>query len=459
MKLSVKIFLGICIPLIIALIFISNILINRSFSNDIENETNRGIQEFYLIEENVKSSFLQSTSSNDVIIKSYGDYYVENGLYFIYFKNGKQIYTSNESINLENSELLNVKIDNVLTQCKQFNNEHYLLISSKVTAGNVLVYARNVDSIYKIRRDLINLSIILIITILIVVAIIAYIISKTLTKPLNKMKVEMEKLSKGNFDIRLKESRNEFGTLSKSFNKMSEELKNRDEELLDLVNSKQTFIDNLSHEINTPLTTILGYTELLERAECTEEQRIRFLDNIKKETLRIKEIHKNLLLLSYKRNSDLEMKNTPSEEIFSNIKESVAFKIKQKNIKLTVNNRIQEFFGDATLIEMCISNLVSNAVNASNENSNIIIDSYEDDKNVYIKVIDEGQGISKENIEKILEPFYRVDKARSRKNGGAGLGLAICNSIMKMHNGNIRIESELGKGSVFYLQFPKNLQL
>ena len=80
---------------------------------------------------------------------------------------------------------------------------------------------------------------------------------------------------------KMSENKKKTRTLSKSFNKMSEELKNRDEELLDLVNSKQTFIDNLSHEINTPLTTILGYTELLERAECTEEQRIRFLDNIK----------------------------------------------------------------------------------------------------------------------------------------------------------------------------------
>lgn len=459
MKLSLKIFLGICIPLIIALVLISNILINNSFSNDIKNEINRGRQEFHLIEENIENAFGQSTSTSEVIIESYADYYKEDGLFFSYYNDGEEIYTSNTLLNLKDSDLLKVDNGKVMTQSKAFKDEHYLLISSKLSDGNVLVYARNINSIYEIRNDLINLSVILILTILVIVAVIAYIISKTLTKPLRKMQSEMEKLSKGNFDISLKEGKSEFGSLAKSFNKMSEELKNRDEELIDLVNSKQEFIDNLSHEINTPLTTILGYTELLERAECTEEQKTRFLLNIKKETLRIKNIHKNLLLLSYKKNADLEMKSTSSNEIFNNVKDATKIKVAEHRIHFTINNRVKEFYGDPTLIVMCISNLVSNAVNASQYGTNIIVDSYEDSKNVYVKVIDEGQGISKENIEKIIEPFYRIDKARSRKNGGAGLGLAICTSIMKMHGGNMKIESEIGVGSTFYLEFPKNLQL
>ena len=459
MKLSLKIFLGICIPLIIALVLISNILIRKSFSNDIRDEKIRGIQEFHFMEENIENAFWQSTVSSEVIIKSYADYYKENGLYLIYYENGREIYTSNTLIDLEDSELLNVSENDVKTQNKTFKGEHFLVISTMLSNGSVLVYARNIDSIYHIRTDLMNLSIILIVSIVVIVAVIAYIIAKTLTNPLRKMQTEMGKLSKGNFDIHLKEGRSEVGSLAKSFNKMSEELKNRDEELLDLVNSKQEFIDNLSHEINTPLTTILGYTELLERADCTEEQKIRFLESIKKETLRIKNIHQNLLLLSYKKNADLEMKRIDSQEIFDKVRDTTKVKVAEHQIDLVITNRIKEFYGDPTLIVMCISNLVSNAIHASKDGSKIIVDSYEDSKNVYVKVIDEGQGISKENIEKIVEPFYRVDKARSRKNGGAGLGLAICTSIMKMHHGNMKIESEIGVGSTFYLEFPKNLQL
>ena len=103
---------------------------------------------------------------------------------------------------------------------------------------------------------------------------------------------------------------------------------------------------------------------------------------------------------------------------------------------------------------MCVSNLVKNAINVSKENDKIIINAFMMDKNYYIQVIDQGSGISKEDIKKITEPFYRVDKVRSRKNGGAGLGLAICQSIMEMHGGRLKIESELGKGSIFILEIP-----
>ena len=103
---------------------------------------------------------------------------------------------------------------------------------------------------------------------------------------------------------------------------------------------------------------------------------------------------------------------------------------------------------------MSISNLIKNAINVSAPKSKIIVNAFEMNNHKYIQVVDQGPGISKEDIKKITEPFYRVDKVRSRKNGGAGLGLSICKSIMEMHNGDLKIESELGKGSIFILEFP-----
>lgn len=459
MRLSYKIFLGICIPSIIALILISRILIYRSFSNDINNEIARCIQEYRIIEGNIENSLKNSTSSKETVLSAYSDYYRNNGIYFAYYENAEKVYKSEELPETINTNILNVDSENYLTYIQNEKDKHFLLISSKLSDSQILIYARNVNSIYEIRNNLISLTEVLIIAIIFIVAIIAYFISKNLTKPLDKMQGEMEKLAVGDYNINLKESNTEFGRLAKSFNKMSKELENRNNELIDMVNSKQTFIDNLSHEINTPLTSILGYAELLEKAECTEEQRTRFLINIQKETKRIKDIHRKLLLLSYKRNVDLEMKAINADEIFKEIEAVVKFKVKEHNIQLIIENKAKEFYGDATLIVMCISNIISNAINASKDGSKIIVQGYEDNKNAYVRVIDEGQGISKENIDKIVEPFYRVDKARSRKNGGAGLGLSICTSIMNLHNGKMKIESEIGKGSIFCLEFPKNLQL
>lgn len=231
---------------------------------------------------------------------------------------------------------------------------------------------------------------------------------------------------------------------------MSKELEKRNNELIESANSKQLFIDNLSHEMNTPLTSIQGYAELMQKANLTEEQRGKYLSYIQSESKRISDMYKKLLLISYKKNADLDFKNVDINNIFSEVYKTLKERLNSKNMDLIINNQLESIYGDETLIIMCVSNLVKNAINVSDQDSKIIIN----DKK-YIQVVDYGSGISKENIVKIKEPFYRVDKVRSRKNGGAGLGLSICKSIMELHNGCLKIESNIGKGSIFILEFPK----
>jgi len=454
MKLSYKIFLGICIPSIIAIVICTSLLLVKSFSRNIENEINRCIQEFAIIEENIENAFENSTSEDKLVIEAYANFYENKGISFIYYENMVETYKSAKFIKIKDTSLICVLENEMLTTIQNMQGEYYVLLSTKLNNNQVLIYVRNINSIYETRKELINISLILIILTLFLVAVIAYIISKTLTKPLNKIQKEILKLSKGDYNIKLKEGKNEFGSLAKSFNEMSKELENRNNELIEMVNSKQMFIDNLSHEINTPLTSILGYAELLEKANCTEEQKIKFLINIQNESKRINDIHKKLLLISYKKNVDFEKKLIQMENVFEKIKESLKFKLEEHKISLIIQNSLKNLYADETLVIMCIINLISNAINASKEGSKIIINCFEQEDKKYIQVIDEGQGISKENIEKIVEPFYRVDKARSRKNGGAGLGLSICQSIMQLHNGKLKIESKIGEGSTFILEFP-----
>lgn len=461
MKLSGKIFLGICIPSIIAIILISAILIINSFQTNIDREFNRCVQEFRIIEENIENSINASNNnsnenneSDKYVIKSYADYYDKNGIDFVYYKNRSLKYKSKDYLEIKNEELLDVQNEDIATTINKINKKHCLLISSKLSNEGVLIYVRNIDDIYNTRNNLIIISTILIIVIIGIIAIIAYKISKKLTNPLVEMQNQMLKVSKGDYNVNLKEGKNEIGVLAKNFNKMSKELENRDNELVEMINSKQVFIDNLSHEINTPLTSIIGYAELLEKANCTEEQKSKFLVNIQGEAKRINDIHKKLLLLSYKKNADFERMPNDFNKILEEVKNTIKFKLEQHNINLIINNTLKQIMCDETLIIMCISNLISNAINASRDESKIIINSYEQNNIAHIEVVDEGQGISKENIEKIIEPFYRVDKARSRANGGAGLGLSICKNIMQLHNGELKIESELGKGSCFILEFP-----
>lgn len=285
-----------------------------------------------------------------------------------------------------------------------------------------------------------------------IVIIIAYILSKYITNPLKKLNKEMDKVSNGNYDINLKKRKDELGNLAKNFNKMAYNIKINNEKMLENLENKQTFIDNLAHEMNTPLTSIKGYAEILEKFDLNEEQKIKYLKYIQDESVRIRDMYKKLLVLAYK--DDIEFKEIDFNKLINDLKIDLHDKLNNHN--LIINNNCNIFYGDEVMISMCISNLVRNAINNSKENTNITINTYEDNKHKYIIVTDEGIGISKDNLNKIFEPFYRIDKNRSRSLGGSGLGLSIVKKIIEKHGGNIYIESELNVGSKFIIEFNKS---
>lgn len=453
MKLSVKIFLGICVPSIIVILIISMILINKNNDTILESETQKAIQDMKGIESNIEDSSnlnIKFIELIDVISK----YYKEKNIYLMYYENNNLEYQSNENIELKNTEILNVNDDQYSSIVNQIENDYYIFVSTKLNGDNILVYVKNINSVYEIRDNLIRICVYTLVISILIIAMIAYVISKTLTKPLVRMEKEMVKLSKGDYNIHLKEGKSELGVLAKNFNSMSKEIANRNNELLDLIDSKQQFIDNLSHEMNTPLTSILGYSELMEKANLKEEQKNKYLRYIQEETRRIMDMYKKLLMLSYKKNADFEKTSVDMSYVFNEIYIALKSKLEDNHMELIINNQLKNIMGDETLISMAISNLVRNAINVSKPESKIIINAFKMNNKKYIQVIDQGSGISKENIQKITEPFYRVDKVRSRKNGGAGLGLSICKNIMDMHGGELKIESEVGKGSIFILEFP-----
>ena len=166
-------------------------------------------------------------------------------------------------------------------------------------------------------------------------------------------------------------------------------------------------------------------------------------------------MYKKLLAISYKSINDLEIQNNNINNILEELNIELANKLSSKNIKLVINNDIETLYCDKTLISLSISNLIRNAIEISDNDSIITIKAYEDNNNKYISVIDNGKGIEEEQISKIVEPFYRVDKARSRAHGGAGLGLSIVTRAMELHNGKLDIKSKIGEGSTFTLIFPK----
>ena len=216
-----------------------------------------------------------------------------------------------------------------------------------------------------------------------------------------------------------------------------------------LENMRSQFVANVSHELKTPLTSIKGFAETLRMVE-DEETRTKFLDIIDKEVDRLGRLINDTLVLS-KLESD-----TQNEEEFlpNNIIEDVIIAVeemaKNKNTKIIehcTNNEL--LLGDVDKFQQLIINLVENAIKYSGENSTVIINSYSENGEYVLSVKDNGIGIPEEDIPRIFERFYRVDK--SRKGEGTGLGLAIVKHIVNLFNGKIEVKSKLGERTEFII--------
>ena len=224
---------------------------------------------------------------------------------------------------------------------------------------------------------------------------------------------------------------------------------------------RRDFIADVSHEIKTPLTSIVAAVETLESAQGDPEAQTRFLKIITQQATRLNALVQDILSLSnleHKRLSpDSEMADFAVEGVLREALELCRPRAEEKKIRLNLEiSENMTVCGDARLLEQAVVNLIDNAVKYSSENSEVDITLRRtDDGLVRIDVADHGIGIAKEHQERVFERFYRVDKARSRKLGGTGLGLAIVKHVALFHGGRAGVVSEPGKGSDFYIQFPQ----
>lgn len=227
-----------------------------------------------------------------------------------------------------------------------------------------------------------------------------------------------------------------------------------------LDSSRREFVANVSHELRTPLTNVKGYTETLLDAgdDIDPESRRSFLQVIYNESDRMTHIVKDLLTLSqldYGR-MDLRLAELPVEMIVANI--ASAMMIEAKNQGLTLETSFQRplpnILADQARMEQVIANIISNAVKYNRPGGRVEVSAFAEGDQVAIQVKDTGIGIPQEDIPRLFERFYRVDKARSRERGGTGLGLAIAKEIVEQHNGTIQVESQLDQGTVITIRIP-----
>lgn len=397
----------------------------------------------------------------DIIINGYSLNNVEQYNTELYSMGNKEISSDLKNKVLgDRQEILQAKKGQKYFIIRTINNKKYAFVSSIVNLENrnfKLIISKNIQQVYEERLNNYKFFIIIDFIILTILSIGMYIISKKLTKPLGTLSDISKDIAKGKYDIRVVESKknDEIGVLEHNFNLMIDVIENNIEELKYLNESKQRFIDSLNHEIKTPITSIIGYSELLLKSNVSEEIKIKSLKYINSEAKRLETLNSTLLKLTLMREENRKLGKVELKEAINNVKNILIYKMERKNIKLNIKIENIDLVQDKELLEVLLTNIIDNSIKASNVGSWIDVEGYYGNNEYILKIKDKGIGIPQEDLDKVLEPFYMVDKARTRKNNGIGLGLSICSEICNMYNISLDIKSKLNVGTEVILIFNK----
>lgn len=432
---------------------------NNTYSNLINREIERALHE----ESNMHDSAVLYLVANQKIIEDRLDiqdyskrivdmFGSENVIIELYNTDKRLIEASmDKKWSFEREDLERLRQDGRNYVIRKDADKSYLFINDliKVEGSELLMsYIKDISEVQAQRKEQYLFFIQMGCVGLIIIGIIVEFISRALIKPIKNLENTAEKIAAGSFYERVAvKGEDEVSKLGTQFNIMAEEIEKKLGELQIENEKKQRFIDNLTHELRTPLTSVIGYAELLQKIKYDEVTFNKGLGYIHSEGVRMLKLINSLMELIVLRQGSLCIERVNVLSLLKEAADIMQMKAKDKAVELLVEGDNLERNLDKDMIKGVLLNLIDNAIKASSEGKRIVIGCEQLANQYTIFVKDEGRGMEQEEIPKIVEPFYRVDKARARKEGGAGLGLALCNMIVESSGGKLNIESELGKGT------------
>jgi len=282
-----------------------------------------------------------------------------------------------------------------------------------------------------------------------------YIVFAQVFKPLDIVARTSIKIADGHYGERIYvKGDNELSQVARDFNRMAEKIENQILMLEEEAIKKQQFIDNFAHEIRTPLTSIYGNAEHMQRALLDEGEIIELTGIIMERTNHMIKIANSLLQLATLRDYYPAMCDINVEILFANVARTLSIPLSERGVQFTFKTDIDVMLGQEDLLRSLLLNLCFNALKACPKDSGqITLEALKQNNKIILSVTDNGCGIPKESITRVVEPFFQVDKARSRNQSGAGLGLALCKQIAAVHNAKMGIESTEGIGTKIKIEF------
>lgn len=319
------------------------------------------------------------------------------------------------------------------------NKNHFFIHTIKPYHKNMYLETKSdITTLFENRHHQFQLLLYYSIILLIISAIVIYILTKWLVQPILQLSLATKKMD---FQPIAVKGNDEISQLTNDFNQMSEKLLHTINELHETIERQNMFVGNFAHELKTPLTSIIGYADVLRSKKQEEENVIMYANSIVQEGQRLERLSMKLLQLIVLKKNDFVFQKVSAKYFLKSIEEQISFTFQKNYIQLITQYDDGDIYIEPDLMKTVLMNLLDNARKAVSKNCMIQLLGKKIEKNYIIQVIDYGCGIKEEDISKIMEPFYMADKSRSRSQGGSGLGLAIVNEIVKLHHGEIQIES------------------
>ena len=440
------------------------ILIHRSFKTSLSSTIDSDLLNY----ESIQSTLLIAVDTNSV--SSYID--MSN----IINQLSAQGNSNRKNIILRNSDMEVVSIMNSSFTYKEMkpsdentcnsiiwreNNNYYLQLCSSmdINTENLdisqmdIVY--DITSVYAARAQEQNTFRLLLIVIFVVGSITSMIAASLLTKPLEKLSSLAQHISHGDYSARLHiHSGDEIEALANDFNNMADTIEDNISALHFSMEKQEQFMGSFAHELKTPMTSIIGYADLLRSQNMSEDETNEAANYIFSEGKRLESLSLKLLDLLVVKNQETILTPTDPALAVRNVINVMKPELAKEHITLKSSCRKGCCMMDIDLFQSLIINIIDNARKAIDDNGLIHVAGTVRDDNYVIIIKDNGRGMPPEEITRISEAFYRIDKSRSRAQGGAGLGLAICSKIAEIHQAKIKYKSAVGRGTVVTITLP-----
>lgn len=468
MKFRYKVLLINIVFLSIALCLTGFLLIRKNFSLALETQINNAIEENNFIEASIQhiilSEYIQSNADYQDKLSSIGGQ-VQNSLtnaktsfYILY--NGT-IYYGDTKTAIPEQLLKDTSMGNKNYIIEEINGSYFIYVNSVHDIDNrqelSVITCRNISEVYQMKDTQLRYVQFLILVVLAISSVLTYLISHILTKPMEQLNDISDSFANGDYSIRSSiHTHDEIGMLSDKFNHMADSIEEQIATLNSMIKQREQFVADFTHEIKTPMTTIIGYADTMRSKELSRETQLMAANYIFSEGKRLEQLSLKLFDLIYLGQHSIKKRPVHTHVLGKDICRTAEPFITESGITLHAEFEEAVISGDSDLLITAFVNILDNARKASSGGSSIEFIGYIENGTYIFTVTDHGIGIPEEHIRHICDEFYMVDKSRSRQSGGAGLGLSLVSTVCRCHNAKMEIESTPNEGTCFKIIFALN---